>query len=80
MTTELRAKEYLSASDSHIVYHIAEWEKTDAGICGEFRGYFQKIFTRETDLSLTQFDNYLTDFPRLNQLLQRLKQLVARVA
>lgn len=34
-------------------------------ICREFCDYFQKLFSRELNLSLTQFENYLTDFPHL---------------
>ena len=39
---------------------------TNEAICGEFRQYFLKLFTREPGLSSTQFDTYLADFPRLS--------------
>ncbi len=39
---------------------------TNEAICGEFRQYFLKLFTREPGLSSAQFDTYLADFPRLS--------------
>ena len=69
MAQELRAEELRHASDRHIASVTSpdgQRRTTNEAICGEFRQYFLKLFTREPGLSSSQFDTYLADFPRLS--------------
>ena len=69
MAQELRAEELRHATDRHIAsVKSPEGQRrtTNEAICGEFRQYFLKLFTREPGLSSAQFDTYLADFPRLS--------------
>ena len=69
MAQELRAEELRHATDRHIASVTSPEglrRTTNEAICGEFRQYFLKLFTREPGLSSAQFDTYLADFPRLS--------------
>ena len=69
MAQELRAEELRHATDRHIASVTSPEglrRTTNEAICGEFRQYFLKLFTREPGLSSAQFDAYLADFPRLS--------------
>ena len=69
MAQELRAEELRHATDRHIACVTlpeGQHRTTNEAICGEFRQYFLKLFTREPGLSSAQFDAYLADFPRLS--------------
>ena len=69
MAQELRAEELRHATDRHIASVTSpdgQRRTTNKAICGEFRQYFLKLFTREPGLSSAQFDTYLVDFPRLS--------------
>ena len=69
MAQELRAEELRHATDRHIASVTSPeglGRTTNEAICGEFRQYFLKLFTREPGLSSAQFDTYLADFPRLS--------------
>lgn len=68
MAAELRAEEFLSASDRLIACVTSPDRRKltmDGSLYGEFRDYFLKLFTREPGQSSAQFDNYLVDFLRL---------------
>ena len=68
MAQELRAEELRHATDRHIASVTSpegQRRTRNEAICGEFRQYFLKLFTREPGLSSAQFDTYLADFPRL---------------
>ena len=69
MAQELRTEELRHATDRHIASVTSPEglrRTTNEAICGEFRQYFLKLFTREPGLSSAQFDTYLADFPRLS--------------
>ena len=69
MAQEVRAEELRHATDRHIANVTSpdgQRRITNETICGEFRQYFLKLFTREPGLSSAQFDTYLADFPRLS--------------
>ena len=69
MAQELRAEELRHATDRHIASVTSpegHRRTTNEAICGEFRQYFLKLFTRDPGLSSAQFDTYLADFPRLS--------------
>ena len=71
MDQELRAEELRHATDRHIASVTSpdgQRRTTNEAICGEFRQYFLKLFTREPGLSSAQFDSYLADFPRLSAI------------
>lgn len=66
MVTEFHAEELCSASDQHINCITLPDRGTLTmieGIYWLFCDYFQKLFTRKTNLSLAHFNNYLVDFP-----------------
>ena len=67
LAQELRAEELRHATDRHIASVTSpdgQRRTTNEAICGEFRQYFLKLFTREPGLSSAQFDTYLTDEAR----------------
>ena len=69
MAQELRAEELRHAADRHIASVTSpdgQRQTTNQAICKEFQQYFQKLFTREPELSRAQSDTYLADFPRLS--------------
>ena len=69
MAQELWAEELRHATDRHIASVTSpegQRRTTNKAICGEFRQYFLKLFTREPGLISAQFDTYLADFPRLS--------------
>ena len=58
MAQELRAEEVRHATDRHIASVTSpegQRRTTNEAICGEFRQYFLKLFTREPGLSSAQF-------------------------
>ena len=62
MAQELRAEKLRHATDRHIASVTSpkgQRRTTNEDICGEFRQYFLKLFTREPGLGSAQFDTYL---------------------
>lgn len=62
MATEMYMEELRNAIDWYIVSVTSPDGSSltkNEGICKEFHAHFQKFFTKEPSLSLTQFDKYL---------------------
>ena len=67
MAAALGAEEIPSASSRYIASVTlpdGQQVTTNESISEAFCSYFQDLFTREPDLSSSQFDTHLADFPR----------------
>lgn len=51
----------------HVSHHWMENCDNGQGHCREFYDYFRELFTREPSLGVSQFNNYLVDFPRIKE-------------